>query len=245
MNLRFLTRWKNSLSKRLFWKAHLNEAVSDIQSSIREMPTLEAMLAIPMLYKGKGFYNTLDLKQNFLEILGLAQVLAKQPLTRICEIGTNKGGTLFIWTQLAESTAKIISIDLPGGAFGGGYSERSIPFFESFCKDGQELTCLRLNSHEPSTRDRLKDTLEGELLDFLFIDGDHTYEGVKSDYTLYSELVRPGGIIGFHDIIKRPEHPNIQVHRFWEELKKDHHHDEFISSGDRCRKIGIGILHVA
>ncbi|HCY58651.1 MAG TPA: methyltransferase [Opitutae bacterium] len=244
MTLPPLTRWKNSISKRLCWKAHLSDAVSNIQSSFKEISTLEAMLAVPLQYRGKGYYNTLDLKQNFREILGLVQVLEQYPLKRICEIGTNKGGTLFIWCQLAAINAKIISIDLPGGAFGGGYTKRSIPFFESFCKDSQELTCLRLNSHDSATRDRLENVLEGDLLDFLFIDGDHSYEGVKSDFTIYSKLVRPGGIIGFHDIIERPEHPSIEVHRFWEELKKHYRHHEFIDSSGQSRKIGIGIVYV-
>lgn len=40
---------------------------------------------------------------------------------------------------------------------------------------------------------------EKESLDFLFIDGDHTYDGVKQDFDLYYEKVRPGGYIYFHD----------------------------------------------
>jgi len=40
--------------------------------------------------------------------------------------------------------------------------------------------------------------------DFLFIDGDHTYEGVEGDFEMYSPLVRRGGIIAFHDIVPGP-----------------------------------------
>jgi len=36
-------------------------------------------------------------------------------------------------------------------------------------------------------------------IDFLFIDGDHSYEGVKSDFELYSNLLSPKGIIVLHD----------------------------------------------
>jgi hypothetical protein len=31
------------------------------------------------------------------------------------------------------------------------------------------------------------------MVDFLFIDGDHTYEGVKKDFEMYSPLVRREG----------------------------------------------------
>lgn len=36
-------------------------------------------------------------------------------------------------------------------------------------------------------------------IDFLHIDADHSYEGVKQDFELYSTLMNPGGIITLHD----------------------------------------------
>lgn len=36
-------------------------------------------------------------------------------------------------------------------------------------------------------------------LDFIYIDGDHSYEGCKSDIELYWSKVRKGGIFGGHD----------------------------------------------
>ena len=41
--------------------------------------------------------------------------------------------------------------------------------------------------------------LEGGI-DLLFIDGDHQYASVLTDWLLYSPLVRPGGLVAFHDI---------------------------------------------
>jgi hypothetical protein len=40
---------------------------------------------------------------------------------------------------------------------------------------------------------------ESKSVDFLFIDGDHTYNGVKQDFELYYDKVRKGGLIYFHD----------------------------------------------
>ena len=34
----------------------------------------------------------------------------------------------------------------------------------------------------------------------LFIDGDHSYEGCRRDFELWSPFVVPGGIIAFHDV---------------------------------------------
>jgi hypothetical protein len=36
-------------------------------------------------------------------------------------------------------------------------------------------------------------------IDVLFIDGDHSYEGVKLDFDLYSKILSPNGIIILHD----------------------------------------------
>ena len=42
--------------------------------------------------------------------------------------------------------------------------------------------------------------LAGEQFDCVLIDADHTHEGVTRDAALAVELVRPGGLIVFHDV---------------------------------------------
>lgn len=37
------------------------------------------------------------------------------------------------------------------------------------------------------------------FLDLIFIDGDHSFEGVKRDFEIYSEKLNKNGIIAFHD----------------------------------------------
>lgn len=38
-----------------------------------------------------------------------------------------------------------------------------------------------------------------DSIDFIFIDGDHSYEGLRDDWTGWSDLVAPGGIVSVHD----------------------------------------------
>ncbi len=38
-----------------------------------------------------------------------------------------------------------------------------------------------------------------KVIDFLFIDGDHSYESCKRDWELYRPLMKPGSIVAFHD----------------------------------------------
>ena len=240
--VRLLTRWQASLSKRLFWRRHLAEATARLQALRRELPTPEMLATLAFLFQGKGYYQTLELKQNMVELMGLINVLRERPLRQVCEIGTFKGGTLFMWCQLAAPDAHIFSIDLPGGQFGGGYHERSLPFFQSFCQPGQTLHCLRGSSHAAVIRNDFTQKLGDHQLDFLFIDGDHSYAGVKQDFEFYSQRVKPGGMIGFHDIVHREKQPDIEVHRFWKEVKTNYRHQEFVESTEDRRKIGIGLL---
>jgi predicted O-methyltransferase YrrM len=44
-------------------------------------------------------------------------------------------------------------------------------------------------------------------VDFVFIDGDHSYEGLMGDWTGWSPLVAPGGIIALHDSRPTPSRP--------------------------------------
>jgi len=36
-------------------------------------------------------------------------------------------------------------------------------------------------------------------LDFAFVDGDHSWEGIKTDWTIVSERMLPGGVVCLHD----------------------------------------------
>jgi predicted O-methyltransferase YrrM len=48
-------------------------------------------------------------------------------------------------------------------------------------------------------------TLKEPPVDFVFIDGDHTYEGLQEDWVAWSELVQAGGIIALHDSRSTPD----------------------------------------
>jgi predicted O-methyltransferase YrrM len=65
---------------------------------------------------------------------------------------------------------------------------------------GLEDFVVPLADYSQNVVDRFDD---GEL-DLLFIDGDHSYEGVKRDYELYVSKVKPGGLILFHDATYGP-----------------------------------------
>ncbi len=43
--------------------------------------------------------------------------------------------------------------------------------------------------------------LAGRSIDFLFIDGDHSYEGIQGDWEAWQPLLQPGAVVGFHDTV--------------------------------------------
>lgn len=161
----------------------------------------------------------------------------------IVEIGSASGGNLFLLCHGAAPDARVVSIDLPQGPFGGGYPEWKATFLTSIMGQHQHVDLIRASSHEPETRDRLAGLLAGTPVDLLFIDGDHTYSGVKQDYETYAPFVRNGGWVVFHDIVHHETASGCEVERLWQEVRDLGSCREFVKDYDQ-RRGGIGVLEV-
>lgn len=187
----------------------------------------------------------LGANQKISELTPLVRLLQSRRLDTVVEIGTARGGTFATWCSLAEPDAVLVSIDLPGGAYGGGYSEQDAERFSGYARSRQQVHFLRDDSHAESTRAALAMILDGRSVDFLMIDGDHTYEGVRADYEMYSPFLAEGGLVAFHDILPHPQVPSCRVDQLWEELKATNEHLEFTDPEDDRgwgQWGGIGVL---
>jgi len=177
------------------------------------------------------------------EIHKLIQILDVEKPKSLLEIGTSNGGTLFLLCKIASSNAKILSIDLPGGKFGGDlYPDWKMNVYKSFAKKNQSLHLIRSDSHDHATYKKTKNILGKKKLDFLLIDGDHTFEGVKQDFKMYSKLVSRGGIIAFHDIKPGPINEVGGVPNFWKKICTKYPSLEIIEDDGRKGSYGIGLL---
>jgi len=170
------------------------------------------------------------------EISELLKILNKIKPETVLEIGTYNGGTLFLFSRTASENAIIISIDLPSG-----YPLWRKLLYKSFALPKQKIYLLRMDSHREETLKKVKAILSGRRLDFLFIDGDHAYEGVKRDFEMYSELVKEGGIIALHDIVPGPEESVGGVPLFWREIKGQYNSKEIVKDWNQG-ECGIGLI---
>lgn len=187
-------------------------------------------------------YGVLVLGQIRSEIKPFLDIARGVEPRRILEIGTANGGNLFLLSKISAPDATVISIDLPGGDFGGGYFAMKQSVYKNFVDTSRKMFLIRDDSHKQSSLDRVKEILNSEKLDLLFIDADHGYAGVKSDFEMYGPLVRPGGIIGFHDIANPPDH-TFGVQKFWNEIKGQYDFREIIDNPNQ-KGYGIGILYI-
>ena len=161
------------------------------------------------------------------------------------EIGICQGGTFFLWCSLAKPSGIKLGIDLPNGPWGVSHerTEKEIATnrqrFETFAPNTHVLFA---DSKAPSSIDWVRNKLDGEKLDFIFIDGDHSYRNAKIDYLNYSPLVRKGGIVAVHDIKDSAEHAKAacDVYKLWHELEGEK--KEFVDHSSGYGGIGALIV---
>lgn len=173
------------------------------------------------------YFAALQKPSELANLIALASRTLR-PGDAIVEIGCDAGGTLMVWRRLAGF---VVGIDKPNGPFGTG---RRLLGYGAFV--------IRADSHKSETQFRLGQLLEDRPVGLLFIDGDHTYAGVKSDYAMYAPFVRSGGLVALHDICEHNK-ADVEVARFWREIGYTAQADELISEPRTWG--GIGIIHVA
>jgi predicted O-methyltransferase YrrM len=140
----------------------------------------------------------------------------------VLEIGTFRGGTSFLFYKLLGANVTTVDLKIP-------ILTRLVLSYKSNGK----IRLIQGDSHDEETLKKVSD----RKYDLLFIDGDHSYEGVKKDFEMYSPLVRKGGLVAFHDILSEEG-----VNRFWNEIKRARYESQEIINNVRKKPLGIGVL---
>jgi len=75
---------------------------------------------------------------------------------------------------------------------------------------------------------------------YIYLDGDHSYNGVRSDYRQFWPKLKKKGYLAFHDIYTdKVGGLNYGVKKFWQEKKKSKRYNLIEFPG----KYGLGIIH--
>jgi len=164
-----------------------------------------------------------DALQNSEEIMWLFNILDKvSPLKTIVEIGLEWGGSLKLWEHyLLERFSDykdilVIGIDMDMSKIRWDLNKSLIHF-----------SLLNKNTFDDDLPKCVKDILGNREIDYLMIDGNHSYEGVRNDFNKLSPLVRAGGVIAFHDV--RTEWD--KVGKFVKELNYPSYNEKLIIQG--------------
>lgn len=146
-------------------------------------------------------------QQRISEFKEVLELIEERGVKTILEIGAYEGGTTAAFLEMG---CKVVSIDLE----------------HKSNLDHENLIKITGDTHSTITILELKniiDTYNYATFDLLFIDGDHTADGVKKDFINYMIFVKYNGIICFHDIKKSPFHAKHKcfVDLFWNEVANE------------------------
>lgn len=158
----------------------------------------------------------------------LNELEAVKPLKRILEIGTFRGDSLRLWREVFDPELLIGVQDT---------------------EETSEGTALELGaqvaigkSQDPAVVEVVKGLLDGLLVDFLYLDGDHHLEAVRKDWELYSPLVRGGGVVVLDDAVIT-SNETVEVHKFFPEVQRGHH-TKLIWDGNEHHDTGFAVIWV-
>jgi predicted O-methyltransferase YrrM len=116
---------------------------------------------------------------------------------RLAEIGVWEGGTTRRLRQVMASGGMLFAIDpFPTGRLGISYQQAIAKGEVGGVRNGT-VVWLRLLGIDAAKH---PDVIAVPF-DFVFIDGDHTYDAARADWEAWSALVAPGGIIALHDSV--------------------------------------------
>lgn len=196
-------------------------------------------------FSGVGRYRTIAPIQVRSELADAVAFVGERRPRTVLEIGTANGGTFYTWCRGVDSVERAISVNLPGDLTPPRFLDRALPDVETHF--------VRGDSHTDAVYEAVVRLLDGDTVDFLFIDGDHSFEGVRRDFERYAPLLSEDGLVAFHDIVTIDRDTWNQVDEFWETVAADQDtvefrapaydpHDPVTISGTTVTGHGIGVL---
>lgn len=123
---------------------------------------------------------------------------------RLVEIGVWHGVTTSLLRSVMAPDGVLLAVDpFPRGRLGISF-QRCIARAEVRRITNGSVTWLRATGAQAAREYVASD---GTLVDFIFIDGDHSYDGLRGDWEAWTGLVTGGGLVALHDSCSTAERP--------------------------------------
>lgn len=174
--------------------------------------------------------HCVQLVEEFTPLLQLVHALRP---SRILEIGSHAGGTLYHFLQAMQPGGHAVAVSLQATAY-------SAPWWGWAEARGVGLTVHDGDSTAPEA---LALMTQHAPFDFAFIDGSHWWEYVSQDWANVRPLVRQGGLVAFHDITDHGCMPQerVDVPRLWAEIQAGGYQTTELIALPGCY-CGIGVV---
>jgi predicted O-methyltransferase YrrM len=172
------------------------------------------------------------------ELAQFIRILRREGVKSYLEIGSRNGDSFHDIGLGLLPGSRLVSIDLPEGPWGESQSAKNLQkAVDDLNLVGRSASVIFGDSRDP----RIIEQVSKEApFDAIFIDGDHSLEGVVLDWINYRNF---SNLIAFHDIapghkaIKR----GIRVQLLWKELKDKY---RCVEIRGREQGMGIGVLYL-
>jgi cephalosporin hydroxylase len=173
---------------------------------------------------------TYSARWEFEQVINLALnvPLYGRPHT-VLELGAHAGASLAVWKEAFLDPSFLIGVEAED-------SPRTRAGLDPLEAAG---ACIIYGkTYAPETFRQVIHTLDGLWIDFLYIDGDHRFEHVGTDFEMYAPLVRDGGLIVLDDAITRNV-KDTEVYKYVDVLRQRGPTNLIYGGGDSGGKLVI------
>lgn len=187
-----------------FWGLRiLKEAISLKPKSLSEVPQeIENFEDLSWLFFS-NFANGGIIRMCFNEAAYMFKMVRKNKPQYLLEIGRYQGGSTMLISVAKSKEAKFISLDI---------EDKCNKTVKELLDKNTSLIIGDSNKFTPPHK-----------LDFIFIDGEHSFEGVRADFEHYFPYLNSGADILFHDAVRSEKHifAGFAVNYFVKTLKNN------------------------
>lgn len=181
--------------------------------------------------------GNLTLQQIPEEYSKLLQIFKNSNIKNYLELGVANGGSFFINSIFLQNTAEQLHC-VDNLAYKDTHVKQTKEKIESKVNKLKELFPDKEYAFFNSTTDDFFRENK-KTYDCIFIDADHSYEGVKKDFENSLEILNDNGVLIFHDIANA----DVGVCKLWNEIKENFKdYKEFKFSKANWYNCGIGVL---